>query len=120
MTTAHQIIILPAQGCRRSRRCWTTCRRTTSRFTRIDLETPEGQALATQHDLRASPGILVDGVSVNPFDLLIQPACRVDEARARALFGTEVPALDSSAADAARIAAQPAAEAGLTPPQREA
>ena len=33
------------------------------------------------------PGILVDGVSVNPFDLLIQPACRVDDAKARELFG---------------------------------
>jgi len=56
-------------------------------FTRMDLQSPEGQALAVQHDLRASPGILVDGISVNPFDLLIQPACRVDEARTRELFG---------------------------------
>ena len=110
MQTLRKIIILPAQGCRRSRRLLDYLQAHDVPFTRIDLETPEGQALATQHDLRASPGILVDGVSVNPFDLLIQPACRVDEARARALFGTEVPALDSSAADAARIAAQPAAE----------
>ena len=56
-------------------------------FTRIDLESPEGQALAAQHDLRASPGILVDGVSVNPFELLIQPACQVDDDKARTMFG---------------------------------
>jgi hypothetical protein len=55
-------------------------------FTRVDLESPEGQALAEQYDLRASPGILVDGVRVNPFDLLIRPACRVDEAKVRGLL----------------------------------
>ena len=36
----------------------------------------------------ASPGVLVDGVSDNPFDLLIQPACRVDDEKAQALFST--------------------------------
>lgn len=57
---------------------------------RIELESPQGQALAEQHNLRASPGILVDGISVNPFDLLIQPECRVDEAAAqRVLVGGE-------------------------------
>lgn len=87
MTTARQIIVLPAAGCRRSRRLLTYLEAQGIPFTRIELESPEGQVLAAQHDLRASPGILVDGVSVNPFDLLIQPACRVDDDRARELFG---------------------------------
>jgi len=55
-------------------------------FTRIELESPAGQWLVKQYDLRASPGILVDGVSINPFDVLIQPECRVDEAAAQRIF----------------------------------
>jgi len=86
VTTAHQIVVLPAQGCRRSRKLLDYLQAHDFHFTRIDLESPEGQALATQHDLYASPGILVDGVSVNPFDLLIRPACRVDDDKARAVF----------------------------------
>ena len=86
MITPREIIVLPAQGCRRSRKLLDYLQAHDVAFTRIDLESPEGQALAVQHDLRASPGILVDGVSVNPFDLLIQPACRVDDDKARAVF----------------------------------
>ena len=86
MAMPREIIVLPAQGCRRSRKLLDYLQAHDVPFTRIDLESPEGQALAVQHDLRASPGILVDGVSVNPFDLLIQPACRVDDDKARAVF----------------------------------
>lgn len=76
----RQIIVLPAPGCRRSRRILSYLEQQGIPFTRIDLDSPEGQALATQHGMRASPGILVDGVSVNPFDLLQKPECRVNEA----------------------------------------
>lgn len=86
MHTLRDLIILPARGCRRSRRLLDYLQAHAIPFTRIDLESPEGQALAAQHDLRASPGILVDGVSVNPFNLLIRPTCRVDEERLRALL----------------------------------
>lgn len=86
MPAGREIIVLPARGCRRSRKLLDYLQAHDIPFTRIDLESPEGQALAAQHDLRASPGILVDGVSVNPFDLLIQPACRVDHDKATALF----------------------------------
>ena len=86
MQKIRNIIILPAEDCRRSRRLLDYLRANDVPFTRIDLESPEGQVVATQHDLRASPGILVDGVSVNPFDLLIQPECRVDDDKARAIF----------------------------------
>ena len=73
------IIILPAPGCRRSRKILTYLQQRGIPFSRIDLDSPEGQALAVQHEMRASPGILVDGVSVNPFDLLQQPDCRINE-----------------------------------------
>jgi glutaredoxin len=86
MPTLRNIIILPAQGCRHSRKLLAYLQAHGFPFTRIDLESPEGQALAVQHDLRASPCILVDGLSVNPFDLLIQPACRVDDDKAGAVF----------------------------------
>jgi len=86
MTATQRITILPARGCRRSQRLLTYLRAQQIPFTEIDLESPEGLALAEQHDLRASPGILVNGVSINPFDLLIQPACRVDDDKARAVF----------------------------------
>ena len=86
MTTPREIIVLPAQGCRRSRKLLVYLQAQDISFTCVDLESPEGQALATQHDLRASPGILVDGVSVNPFELLRQPACQVDEGQVQALL----------------------------------
>jgi len=84
--TNRSITILPAQGCRRSRKVVDYLEARGIPFTQIELESPEGQASAAQHALRASPGILVDGVSVHPFDLLIRPACRVDEAAAQQVF----------------------------------
>jgi len=80
------ITILPARDCRRSRKIIAYLEQSGIPFTRIDLESVEGQALASEHDLRASPGILVDGELINPFDLLIQPQCLVNEAAAEALF----------------------------------
>jgi hypothetical protein len=80
------ITILPARNCRRSRKIIEYLEARGVEFTRIPLESPEGQALAAQYDLRASPGILVDGVSINPFDVPIQPECRVDETAAWRVF----------------------------------
>ena len=80
------ITILPARDCRRSRKIIAYLEQHEIPFTRIDLESAQGQALATEHDLRSSPGILVDGELINPFDLLIQPQCLVNEAAAEALF----------------------------------
>ena len=80
------ITILPARDCRRSRKIIAYLEQHEIPFTRIDLESAQGQALATEHDLRSSPGILVDGEPINPFDLLIQPQCLVNEAAAEALF----------------------------------
>ena len=82
----RNIVILPARNCRRSQKIVEYLERGGIPFTRIELESPEGRALAEQHQMRASPGILVDGKSVNPFDLLIQPECRMDEAAANQWF----------------------------------
>ena len=38
------------------------------------------------HHFLASPGILVDGDSINPFDLLIQPECRINETKLKQVF----------------------------------
>jgi glutaredoxin len=81
-----EIILLPAPRCRRSKHILEYLASHGIPYVRIDLDSPEGQALAARHDFRASPGILVDGVSVNPFDLLIQPGCRIDERKAMQIF----------------------------------
>jgi glutaredoxin len=80
------ITILPAPGCRRSRRILEYLEQQGISFTRVPLDSQEGAAMAEKYNMRASPGILVDGVNVNPFDLLIQPACRVDAEKAQAIF----------------------------------
>ena len=86
METNRSITVLPARGCRRSRKVIEYLEAHGIPFTRIELESLEGQALTAQYDLRASPGIIVDGVSINPFDLLIQPECQIDEEKANAIF----------------------------------
>ena len=83
----HDIIILPAPHCRRSRRVIAYLQERAIPFTQIDPLSVEGEALAAQYDFRASSGIVVDGVSINPFELLIQPACRIREERAKDVFG---------------------------------
>lgn len=82
-----EIVILPAEGCRRSQAVLAYLDEHQVAYRRIDLETERGQQLLAEHELRSSPGILVDGVSVNPFDILEAPACRIKETVARELFG---------------------------------
>jgi hypothetical protein len=82
-----EIIILPAAGCRRSQKILAYLEKERVPFTRFDLASAEGQALAQDHDVRASPGIIVDGSSVNPFDVVEQPSCRIKTMAARELFG---------------------------------
>jgi len=82
----RRIIILPAPNCRRSRKIMQYLERHHIPYRRVELASPEGEALAAQYDLCASPGIIVDGVSVNPFDLRLPAECRVDEERANATF----------------------------------
>ena len=79
----REITIVPARGCRRSRVLLDYLRRKEIPFRLIELESEQGQALAEQYDMRASPGIIVDGASINPYDLLVQGACRVNEQAAQ-------------------------------------
>ena len=80
------IVILPAPRCRRSKRILEYLASHGIPFARVDLDSPEGQALASRYDFRASPGILVDSANINPFDLLIQPGCRIDERKVMQIF----------------------------------
>jgi len=86
MPDAPEIIILPAKNCRRSRKVMAYLDEQGVACTAIPLESVEGQRLAEQHHLRASPGILVDGASINPYDILITPACLINEERAKDIF----------------------------------
>lgn len=74
-----EIIILPAQNCRRSKKILDYLNSHGIPFIRIPLESPEGQALAEKYHLRSSPGIIVNGEMVNPFEVLMQPGCRINE-----------------------------------------
>ena len=80
------IIILPAKGCRRSRKILEYLLANRIPFQRIELDSVKGEELMEKHHFLASPGILVDGVSTNPFDLLIQPECRVNETKLKQVF----------------------------------
>jgi len=82
-------VILPAADCRRSKKVLAYLDEEQVPYTRVDLETAEGQALVEEHELRSSPGILVDGELVNPFDILEAPSCRIKEPIARQVFGLE-------------------------------
>ena len=87
MITDRDIVIISTQSCRRSRAVLSYLERQGIPFTHVAAESPEGQDLIGQYSLRASPGILVDGVSVSPFDLLIPPTCQVDKDAAQRAFG---------------------------------
>jgi glutaredoxin len=89
MKQSSKITILPAEGCRRSRAVLAYLEANEIAHERIELASEEGQEIADRYQIRSSPGIIVDGELVNPFDLLTQPACRIDEVAARRLFGIE-------------------------------
>lgn len=85
-TNEREIIILPALRCRRSKRILEYLTARGIPYRRVELDSTEGSELAVRYAFRASPGILVDGTSINPFDLLIQPGCRVDQEKAQRIF----------------------------------
>lgn len=55
-------------------------------FQQFELDSAEGQQLMATYQFKASPGILVEGVSINPYEVLIQPACRVNEEKLRQIL----------------------------------
>jgi len=81
------ITVLPSKGCRRSRKILEYLQANHIPFQRVELDSPEGEQLMEKHHFLASPGILIDGVRINPFDLLIQPECRVNEPKLKQFFG---------------------------------
>lgn len=85
-TYGREIIILPAPRCRRSKRILDYLAAHDIPYRRVDLDSPEGIELTAHYGFRASPGILVGGASVNPFELLFQPGCRIDEEQAQRVF----------------------------------
>ena len=80
------ITIIPAPNCRRSRKVLEFLKEQDIPFEQVVLDSPEGQNLQERNQFRASPGILVDKVSINPYDILIQKQCRVNEEKALTLF----------------------------------
>ena len=84
------VTVLPAKGCRRSRKILEYLLAKQIPFQRVELDSPEGEQLMAKHHFLASPGILVDGVSINPFDLLIQTECRVNEPNLKQVFDLNV------------------------------
>ena len=80
------ITIIPAPNCRRSRKVLAFLQEQNIPIEQVALDSAEGQRLQEKHQFRASPGILVNGVTLNPYDILIQEQCRVDEDKALAVF----------------------------------
>ena len=83
------ITILPLKGCRRSKKIIDYLQEHRIPFEKIPLESAEGEALMEKHHFLASPGILVDGVKINPYDILIREKCQVYEDKLRELFGLQ-------------------------------
>jgi glutaredoxin len=86
-----EIVILPAANCRRSQKVLAYLDEQQVAYTRIDLETEKGRQMMVEYELRSSPGILVDDVLINPFDILEAPSCRIKEPTASQVFGLEEP-----------------------------
>lgn len=81
-----EIIILPVKGCKRSKRIIQFLTKAGIPFQTVDPHSPEGQELIAKYNFQASPGIVVNGKKVNPFDLLVQPDCQINEEAAKRLF----------------------------------
>jgi glutaredoxin len=83
------ITLLPLKDCRRSKKLLGYLQENKIPFKRIDLESPEGKELMEKHQFLSSPGILVDDVSINPYDVLIPEQCRVNEENITEIFGID-------------------------------
>jgi len=79
-----EITVVRGKHCRRSNLIVNDLQARAISFRLVEAESEEGRALIAQYDLRASPGIIVDGHSVNPFDLIHD--CQVDDRAVRHLL----------------------------------
>lgn len=80
------LTILPAKGCQRSRKILEYLEANHIPFERVELDSPEGEKLMAKYHFLASPGILIEGERINPYDVLIQPACKVNEKKFKQLL----------------------------------
>ncbi len=80
------IIILPAPNCRRSKKVLEFLETERIPHQVIDLTSPQGIKLTHQHHFLASPGILINGSSINPYEILNPEQCRVERVKAINLF----------------------------------
>ena len=83
----RKIIIIPYPGCKRSERIISFLKEHEIPYREVPSETQEGQQLHDQYQFRASPGIVVDQASINPYQILVRKECRMDEKKALELFG---------------------------------
>ncbi len=81
-----EIVIVAAANCRRTLTILAFLEEHNIPHRQVSLDSKEGQQLLDRHQFRSSPGILVDGTSVNPFEILIREQCRVDERKALDIF----------------------------------
>lgn len=86
MKATPRITILPAPRCRRSKKVLAFLQAHAIPFEQIGIDSPDGQRLQQQHQFRASPGILIDGEPLNPYEILLKPQCRMDKEKALQLF----------------------------------
>jgi hypothetical protein len=83
------ITLLPLKNCRRSKKLLGYLQDNDIPFNKIDLESPEGEEMMEKYQFLASPGILVDGVSINPYEVLIPEKCQVNEENLIKIFGID-------------------------------
>ncbi|MDZ7843527.1 MAG: hypothetical protein U5K99_01795 [Anaerolineales bacterium] len=81
-----QVTIVSTKNCRRSKKVLEFLIDRGISHQHVELDSNQGQKLWEHHQFRASPGILVDGANINPYDVLDQEHCRVDEDQALAVF----------------------------------
>lgn len=72
------IVILPAPRCRRSKKIMDFLEKENIAYKRIELLSPQGQEISDKYHFLASPGILVDEQSINPYALMQPNVCKVD------------------------------------------
>lgn len=80
------ITILPAPQCKRSKKIIEFLDFKNINYEKIDLTSSEGQALSEKYHFLASPGILINGASINPYDVLDLEKCQVDPLKALGVF----------------------------------
>lgn len=81
-----KITIIPYPGCKRSERIISFLKEHEIPYREVPSEIQEGQQLQEKYQFRASPGIIVDQASINPYQILVRKECRVDEIKALELF----------------------------------